>query len=86
VCFASSLLEELERQKQNFQTMLEVYTQANAKINKLKKENYNQRCEIERLKDADPLGRSINTASAHASRQRIRDLEGQLRANGIEPQ
>jgi len=56
------------------------------KINKLKKQNHDLRQENALLSCEDPLGRTISANVDHASKQRIRDLEAQVRHLGGEPQ
>jgi len=84
--FASSLIEDIEHLQDNYRTMLKAYIGANAEIQEQKKQIRELRQEIETLRGTDPLGRSINSARAHASKQRILDLEAQVRHLGGEPQ
>lgn len=87
---ARKLVQELELVRARYNTR-------GRTIDKLQRFNKSLYDDVAKLKNSnraletqlsakDPLARSIDHASRNASQQRIRDLEAQLRRNGIEPQ
>ena len=99
-CFAQSLLDEIARIKKDHDNLHERYVRMTHERNdltrqchdlvredgKIAAEIYNMRTKIGKLEGHNPLAAAIDSARNHASRERIRDLEAQLRHNNIEPQ
>jgi uncharacterized protein YdcH (DUF465 family) len=92
-CFAQSLLDDLEKQNKRYDSLFDRYTRLNNSQTAMVSEDVkfaveiaNLRQQVRGLQQQDPLAASIDAARHNAAQARIRDLEGQLIRNDIEPQ
>lgn len=76
----------LERQRTITQEHVDRWVNLDFKNAELRKENYRLRRAVEELSCQDPLGRTIVANVDHASKQRVKDLENQIRKLGGTPQ
>ena len=94
---AQSLVFELERRKTDHDNLHVRYVHmvgerdkalrtTGTEDMKFAKEIMNLRTKVRSLEQQDPTAASLDSARHNAAQARIRDLEGQLRRNKIEPQ